>query len=215
MSCLEQTLWMEEACKINGRGSPRGMVYGVGVNDADYCQQPRIDGKRVWCPAYVVWKSMLARSCDTKFHAKQPTYSGVKACDEWQSFMSFRKWWLENQVDGWHIDKDMLSDDGVYSPESCVFVPQWLNNLTTDSGAARGDYPIGVYFERRRGRFVALCRKPMSKKQEYLGLFDTPEAAHLAWRTRKLELAIELKPKMDEIDQRIHHRVVEIIMKAR
>ena len=51
----------------------------------------------------------------------------------------------------------------------------------------------------------------MSKNTEHLGYFDTPEAAHAAWLKRKLELALELKPKMDEIDLRIYPRVIEII----
>ena len=58
------------------------------------------------------------------------------------------------------------------------------------------------------------CVKPNGRSQ-HLGYFDTPEAAHLAWRNRKLELALELKPKMDEIDTRIHPRVVEIIRNAK
>ena len=216
MNGKEQMIWLEENTELSGRYESRmGLVQGVGINDAPYCTKPVVDGKKVVCPAYMAWNNMLTRAYSTKYHAKHPTYSGVTVCDDWHLFMSFREWWLGNYADGFALDKDILSDDGVYSPETSIFVPAWLNLFTTDSGAARGDCQIGVYFERRRGRFVALCRNPMSKKQEYLGLFDTPEAAHLAWRTRKLELALELKPKMDSIDQRIYDRVVEIIMKAR
>ena len=118
---------------------------------------------------------------------------------------------MENQVDGWQVDKDLLSDAGIYSPETCIFVPQWLNLLTTDSGASRGKWPIGVSYHDGASRFRAQCRNPITRKGEHLGLFTTPEEAHLAWLKRKLELAIELKPKMDEIDLRIYPRVIEII----
>ena len=215
MSGLEQTMFLWDNCQVNGKGGQGGVISGSGVNDATYCTQPAIDGKRVMCPAYRAWKNMFKRVYSAKFHASRPTYSDVKVCDGWRSFSNFRSWWLDHHVDGWHIDKDLLSDDGVYSPEACLFVPAWLNLFTTDSGAARGAYQIGVCFHKQSGRFEAKCSNPITKKREHLGLFDTPEAANLAWRTRKLELALELKPKMDSIDLRIYHRVVEIIMKAR
>lgn len=210
----ERTVWLEENCKVNTRGRQRGLVEGVGVNDAPYCTNPAIDGKRFKCPAYRAWNNMLSRAFSAKCHARQPTYSVVSVCDEWRSFMPFRRWWIKNQVDGWQIDKDLLSDSGLYSPETCVFVPVWLNLFTVDSGAARGAYPIGADFSKDAGKFRAKCCNPMSKKQEHLGYFTTPEEAHLAWRARKLELALELKPKMDSIDPRIYPRVVEIISNA-
>ena len=217
MNGKEQTIWLEDNCQVNGLGCPRKPLFGVGINDAPYCTKSIIDGKQVMCPAYSAWKSMLKRAYSLKFQEKQPTYKGVVVCDEWHSFMSFRHWWLENQVDGWELDKDILYDDGVYSPEACIFVPSWLNLFTIDSGAKRGVYPIGVYFRKGKGkgRFRAQCCNHMSKKRDHLGYFDTPEAAHLAWLNRKLELALELKPKMDEIDLRIYPRVIEIINNAK
>ena len=216
MSGKEQTLWLEGNTELSRRSeSLRGLVYGVGVNNATYRTETRIDGKRVACPAYAAWNSMLTRSCSAKYHARHQTYSGVTVCDEWRSLMSFRKWWLDHQVDGWQIDKDILSDSREYSPETSLFVPGWLNLFTTNSGAARGAHPIGVYFHKETGRFLAHCSNPMSKKREHLGLFGTPEEGHLAWRNRKLELALELKPKMDSIDLRIYPRIIEIINNAK
>ena len=216
MSGKEQTLWLElnkPASKLSS--SQRKLVHGVGVNCAHYCVQPAIDGKLIMCPSYRAWANMLKRSHSIKLHAKYPTYSGVKVCEEWRSFMNFRAWWISNQVDGFELDKDLLSDSAAYCPDACIFVPQWLNTFTTDHGSARGEWPIGVFYQKDAGRFRARCSNPVSKKFEHLGLFDTPEAAHLAWLKRKLELALELKPKMDEIDLRIYPRVVEIINNAK
>ena len=215
MSIRERTLFLDESCKINGRGGPRKLVHGVGENDSPACISQRISGKLVACPAYHVWKGVLQRCYDTKCQDRHPSYIGVTVCDEWHKFSKFRLWWLEHQVDGYQLDKDLLSDGKLYSPETCLFVPQWLNAFIIDRRADRGAWPIGVYFNNRDSRFQAQCSNPFTKKNEFLGYFSTPEAAHLAWRTRKLELALELKPKMDSIDQRIYDRVVEIIMKAR
>ena len=215
MSGMDRTTWLHENCQVNGFGGHRKPLFGVGVNDAEYCQQPIIHGGRAMCPAYVAWSGMIKRCYSEKYHVKWPTYSGVKVCDEWHSFSNFMAWWMSHQVDGWHLDKDILSYSREYSPETSLFVPDWLNIFTIDSGASRGEHPIGVNFDMRSGKFRSTCRNPMTKKQEHLGLFETPEAAHAAWLNRKLELALELKPKMDEIDPRIYPRVVEIINNAK
>ena len=190
------------------------LVCGVGVNDADYLTQPIIDGKQVRCPAYDAWKGMLTRCYSAKHHRRRPTYIGVKVCEEWLGFMAFRKWWVENHVDGWQLDKDLLSDNRIYSPETCIFVPSWLNHFTIDCGAARGEWPIGVYFDGRRRKFESRCRHPFGKN-ELRGRFSTPDEAHAAWLARKLEIAHELKNLMDDIDARIFPRVIEIISRSK
>ena len=190
------------------------LVYGIGVNDADYVVESIINGRRVRCPAYSAWTGMLERAYSEKHQEKRPTYKGVVVCDEWHSFMSFRKWWVENQVDGWQLDKDLLSDNRIYSLETCIFVPSWLNSFTIDSGAARGEWPIGVYFKKEAGAFTAQCRHPFGRR-ESLGYFSTPDEAHAAWLARKLEIANELKHLMDDIDARIFPRVIEIIGRAK
>lgn len=191
------------------------LIHGFGINDADYAVFPRVNGGRDNCPAFVTWRGILERCYSDKFHTKNPTYVGVTVCDEWRSFMKFRKWWLENHVDGWELDKDLLTDLRMYSPETCIYVPSWLNTFTIDRGARRGEWPIGVSFEIRRGRFRAQCSNRVLGRNEYLGYFTSPDEAHNAWKSRKMELALDLKPKMDEIDHRIYPRVIEIIAQSR
>ena len=157
---------------------------------------------------------MLERCYSAKYHSRYPTYIGVEVCDEWLTFMTFRKWWVENQVDGWQMDKDVLSDDRIYSPDTCIFVPRWMNTFTTDHAAARGEWPIGVCYHKITGKFLARCRHPLGK-QGHIGLFSTPEEAHAAWLDRKLEIANELKHLMDDIDARIFPRVIEIISRSK
>ena len=59
------------------------LVYGIGVNDADYVVKSTINGRRVVCQAYRSWVGMLQRCYSEKFHHRNPTYAGVKVCDEW------------------------------------------------------------------------------------------------------------------------------------
>ena len=196
-------------------GRPRSVVHGFGVNDANYVVGRVVNGKHVKCKAYDTWKDLVCRCYSEKRQKKQPTYIGVTVCEDWRSFMAFREWWIENHVDGWQIDKDLLTDNNQYSPDSCIYVPAWLNLFTIGCEAARGEYPIGVDYHKARKSFRSQCGNPVTGKVVTIGRFKTPEAAHLAWRARKLEYAAQMKNEMDAIDARIYPRVVEIINRAK
>ena len=164
------------------------LVYGVGVNDADYVVLPTgPDGKRGMCPYYNVWHSMLCRAYNPKYHARFPTYIGVTVCGEWHSFMAFRAWMETQDWEGKQLDKDIIvPGNKVYSPATCAFVSSQINSLFNDCAAARGKWPIGVKWHRQAEKFQA--RVSENGKRRHLGLFTTPEAAHLAWRKAKVRI---------------------------
>lgn len=171
----------------------RKLIHGVGVNNADYTVRPVIDGKEVWCPFYRAWASMLSRCYGAKYQAKKPTYIGCTACIEWLTFSNFKKWMEKQDWRGKHLDKDLLvKGNKVYSPDTCVFVDGSTNKFTTDRANDRGEWPIGVYFDKEEGMFKSQCNNPFTKKQENLGRFTCPEQAHKAWKARKHELACKL-----------------------
>jgi len=189
------------------------LILGVGRNDANYSVYSRDGGRLVRCKAYVTWINMLTRCYSDKYQKKQPTYIGISVCNEWLSFMSFRNWWVENNVEGWEIDKDLISVSPEYSPINCIYVPSWLNCFTSDRLAARGNLPIGVSLS-KCGRFRARCSNPITGKSESLGYFNSKDAARDAWALRKIELAKELKPKIDEIDIRIFNKLISTIKES-
>ena len=194
----------------------RKLLFGIGANDASYTKSPMVNGKMIGDPAYIAWSRMLQRAYDPKYHARYPTYVGVTVCKEWHSFSAFRAWWLDNYRDGYSLDKDLLViSNREYAPGACIYVPQWLNTFTVDCGASRGEFPIGVYLHKPSGKYQSQCGNPTTGKNRSLGCFTTPEAAHEAWLKRKLELAYQLKPEMDAIDQRIYPNVVTIIKALR
>lgn len=215
MNKVEKSLFIEANYPLSERGRPRKPVYVVGVNDAPYFTKPMINGYIVTDPAYVSWSSMLDRAYGYKLQARCQTYLGVTACEEWHSFVAFRKWWLENYREGWQLDKDLLVvGNREYGPDACIYVPAWLNTFTIDGGAARGDFPIGVSIHNRSGRYQSHCSNKITGKRKNLGLFATPEEAHQSWLNYKLSLAEQLKPEMDAIDSRIYPNVVTIIKAA-
>ncbi len=213
MNKIELSLHLEANYPRNKSSiAKRKPLFGVGVNDAHYTTQPIVNGEQIVDPAYRAWCNMLKRACDQKFHEKQPTYVGVTVCEEWHSFSVFRTWWLLRSVEGCSLDKDLLAvGNKEYSPSACIYIPQWLNKFTVDSGASRGELPIGVCLDRFCGKYKSECSNPITGKRHNLGRFNTPEAAHDAWLNYKLQLADQLKPDMDAIDKRIHPNVVTII----
>jgi hypothetical protein len=163
------------------------LVYGVGINDADYVTQPTINGKRQYCLFYKTWKSMLTRCYSSKYQARRPTYIGCTVCEDWHSFMAFRAWMGEQDWQGKQLDKDILvAENKVYSPEFCVFVSAKINSLLLDRGAARGKWPLGVSWHIRDQKFIAQCK--VNGKDKYLGLFDCHHTAHRAWQTFKIKV---------------------------
>ena len=174
-------------------GSGKGLICGVGVNNADYVTQPKIDGKCVSCPIYQRWVSMIKRCYSIKSKLHRPTYIDCYVCDEWLVFSNFKAWMDKQDWQGKELDKDLLvSGNKVYSPDTCVFVDKNTNMFANDHGSSRGNWPIGVHFHCKRKKFIAQCSNFFTKKRENLGYFDCPNAAHMAWKKRKHELALKL-----------------------
>lgn len=175
----------------------RKQVYGVGINDADYIIEINVNGKRVVCPYYSRWKSMLQRCYDPKFHEKNPTYSGCSVCDDWLTFSNFRAWMTEQDWRVKELDKDLLiPGNKVYSQETCLFVPMEINMLLNNNAAKRGKWPIGVHFHKARGKFEAQCN--INGKLKHLGYFRTPEEAHQAYVEFKEDHVHQIALKQEE-----------------
>ena len=171
------------------------LVFGVGINDADYAVQPTdpATGKQCVCSYYSKWQSMLKRCYYERYQEKQPTYKGCYVCNEWLTFSVFKEWMEGQDWEGKELDKDLLDGKNKeYSPDKCVFVSNVLNKFVIDSGRARGEHMIGVSFYKLNGKFRSSCQNPITKKNETLGYFTSEMDAHLAWRARKLELVDEL-----------------------
>ena len=187
---------------IKELGAPK-LVFGVGINDADYVVRKwetvgYVDGKQkqkmVWiCPFYRVWHSMLNRCYSSKYQESKPTYKGCSVSEAWLTFSNFRAWMETQDWQDKQLDKDLLIEGNkIYSADTCVFVSPMVNNFTTDRGNDRGEWMIGVYWDKGTSKFKSQCSNPFTKKVEHLGRFDSEQEAHEAWLKRKLELAKEL-----------------------
>lgn len=194
------------------------LVYGVGIDDADYVVEKRetigyVNGKqkqkRVWfCPYYRTWANMLRRCYSAKLHECRPAYKSCTVSEEWFTFSNFKAWMEKQDWEGMQLDKDLLFvGNKVYSPNTCVFVTPMVNTFTVDCGAARGEWQIGASWDKEKAKFRSQCNNPFTKKVEYLGHFDYEQEAHQAWLKRKLELAHELAAI--QTDPRVAKALVE------
>ena len=74
----------------------------MGINDLT---QEIHQSKGKTTPVYRAWHGMLFR-CSTK--NTQETYNDCSVCEEWLRFSNFKRWFDENYIDGFQLDKDIL-----------------------------------------------------------------------------------------------------------
>ena len=133
------------------------MLFGVADTKSDK-YKTRVNYKKT--PEYQIYENMVAR-CYYPKTARYECYGGigVKVCKEWLKFHNFAEWCEDNYVDGFFLDKDILSDDGMeYSPYNCYFVPREINNMfVLNKKKLDTDLPAGVF--RRGERFVGRTQK--------------------------------------------------------
>ena len=188
------------------------LVCGVGFNDKT--RPAKVDGKIV--KEYDLWQNMLRRCFDEKEQTRYPTYKGCSVSDNFLNYSFFYVWCHEQvgfgKVDdkgrSWCLDKDILfTGNKTYSETACVFVPQEINKFFNQYGNARGEYPLGVCFNKASGKFKAQCN--VNDKRQYLGYFDTPQEAFAVYKPFKENLCKQLALKWQhEVDPRLFNAMM-------
>jgi len=180
----------------------RSLVYGAGIND--WSGKVKVDGKMIM--EYVLWKGVLQRCFDEKLKQKRPTYEGVTCSKEWLSLTKFIEDVSQMRgygLSGWALDKDILvKGNKLYNKDTCCFVPLEVNNLLTKRDNCRGEYPVGVYFEKASGKFKAQLR--INGKKKFLGYFTSPIEAFQAYKTAKeAHIKVVAEKWKDILDERV------------
>ena len=160
---------------------------------------------------YKTWKSMLTRCYDSKFHKKEPIYIGCETSDEFLNFQNFGIWDEDNYYkvgnEKMCLDKDILvKHNKIYSPDTCIYVPERINLLFVKNNNRRGDNPIGVS-DTKNGKYQVFCNLFNSEvgksKYEYLGRYNTQEEAFEVYKYYKekniKEVADYYKKQIPEI----------------
>ena len=157
---------------------------------------------------YDIWHGTLMRCYDPKYQEKHPTYKGCKVEDYLLNFQHMCEWLEKNyyEVPGerMHLDKDILyKGNKVYSRETCIFVPQRINNLFVKSNKKRGKNPIGVTL-RPSGKYETFCYNGYGK-QIYLGSYLTKEQAFKVYKQYKEKVIKEVIDSYEGIIPEPHY----------
>lgn len=179
----------------------RKLVYGVGINDMTSARQH---------PSHQMWRGMLARCYSSRSHLKEPTYIECSVCDEWLRFSNFAKWFDDNYVEDYELDKDLIQKGNkVYSPETCCFIPHKINQALTNRRMHRGQNPIGVYCT-KNNTYSAKCS--IDGHVVRLGTYTSKEEAFSAYKRAKENYFKELAEKYykeGEITERVYHALLD------
>jgi len=185
-------------------------VYGVGyLGEGIHEAKPK--GKET--QQYQIWSGMLYRCYDKKYHEKHPSYKDCFVCEEWHNFQNFAKWYDENfyQIENeiMNLDKDILvKGNKIYSPETCVFVPQFINALFLTCKGNRNDLPIGVSFHKKNNNYRVRCSDGINF-DNHIGVFVTVEEAFNAYKTFKENYIKEVAEKYkDQIPEKLYQAMI-------
>ena len=193
-------------------------VYGVGYIG----HKKKIDENGEIYESYKRWTNMLMRCYSDEYQKTHPTYQGCTVCREWHNYSNFKIWYDDNyyEIAGEQmaLDKDILvKGNKTYSPNTCVFVTQNINKLFIKCNKARGEYPIGVYFNKNTNKYQAQCKTLYNgkSKQKNLGYYNTIEDAFNAYKEFKeaniKQIADEYKDKIpDKLYEAMYNYKVEI-----
>lgn len=143
--------------------------------------------------AGVLWTSINLR-CNPKSSAVRNNHRYTNCENRFKDFQEFAEWcqtqhgYMHKGDNGryWQLDKDILScGTALYSPNTCVFVPQRINLMFALNNKNRGDLPLGVTTcSKNQDVFIALGSDGKGNTK-YLGRYQIPFNAHKAWQLHK------------------------------
>lgn len=151
---------------------------------------------------YQCWVTIFQRCYSGDFE----NYNDCNIDKSWYSFQNFAKWYDNNYVKDWQLDKDILNKGNkIYSEKTCCFVPKSINVAFTNSKKVRGKYPIGVSIQ--KGVFYAHIN--INSDLKHLGIFNTAEEA---FKTYKKEKEKYLKSLADKYKDQLKKEVYKAII---
>lgn len=155
------------------------------------------------------WNNMITRCYYEDYLKYEPSYLDKEVAEEWHNYQNYAKWHFDNyyEIEGeiMGLDKDILfKGNKIYSPDTCIFVPQYINSLFVKAEAVRGNKPIGVTYDKKHDCYCARITK--NKEHIYLGCYNSPEQAFKAYKKAKEQ---HIKEVADEYKGRIPDRLYE------
>jgi hypothetical protein len=181
--------------------------FGIGyIGEGLYA--PHENGKKT--NRYTRWESMIGRCYNKEFQKRCPTYIDCSIDEEWLNFQKFSEWYDNNyyEIEGEKmcLDKDILfKKNKIYSPNTCIFVPERINMLFIKNTKKRSELPVGVYKDKQRNKFYSNL-KIKDKKTIILGRHNTVEETFNIYKKAKEK---HIKEVAEEYKDRIPIKLYE------
>lgn len=160
-------------------------------------------------PVYNVWRTLLGRCCTEKHREQFPAYADCTVCEEWLCYQNFAEWWNKNMyhvgTERMHLDKDILvSENTIYSPETCLIVPQSINELFHVSGRKTVDTDLPYTIRRTtKGKYS------VTYKSKSLGIYDTVDDCITVYIEAKRK---DIKEKVEIMKNELPNKVKEALL---
>lgn len=154
-------------------------VFGVGYDGEGEIEKE----------SYKTWKGMLERCYSPYYINEHLTYIDCFVCKKWHNYQNYKIWHKENYYkiknQTMCLDKDILiKGNKIYSPQTCIFVPQNINKLFVSNKSQRGKYPIGVCTNKTKpNKYFSMVNK---KEENFKDVHNT-----FLWYKINKELYIE------------------------
>lgn len=102
------------------------------------------------CKKHKCWTNMMLRC----YYKTNKIDNDSSVCESWHDYQVFAKWYEENYVKSFQLDKDLkIYKNKIYSPDTCVFVPNKINSLFPVKISHNKNLAHGV--KMRRTRFAS------------------------------------------------------------
>ena len=162
---------------------------------------------------YIAWRCMLDRCYGNK---ELEAYKYCIVSEEFHNASYFKDWY-NTQVgahrDGFHLDKDILSEDcKVYAEDTCVLVPSEINtffaktSVRTHKTFKGSKYQTGVSWCKIRQKYRSRCNYGEDRIESY---HDNEWSAFLAYKQAEENRAKELAENWrGQIDNRVYEKLI-------
>lgn len=185
---IESLEWMPYTVTVRKESIQKGVVFYPYGKMKDGCYR----GEGVWDnstrnPYSGVWCGLRTRTLDETFKNKHKAYLNCTLSPEWVCLQNFCDWADSTYPKDfpeipWELDKDLLSSSGVYSPETCCWLPKEINLFLSKKSEK------GIYEKKgKRGSSFALFVREgtevyKEKNGHYIGSYPTYEDAVVKWK---------------------------------
>lgn len=183
-------------------------VYGVGyigIGKYNVAKNESDD----WKTRYSAWRNLIGRVYSEKTGYRHIPYIGCEVCKEWHNYQNFAEWYETHMyqvgTERMHIDKDIIVEGNkIYSPETCIIVPQSINEIFhTDLRKTKDlDLPYTI-------RRAANNRYSVTYRAKSLGIYDTVEECVDAYMKAKRE---HIKNKVNELKDELPEYIQDILL---